>query len=232
METGPPRDEASPPAIDELALLSYRRLTAELYRGVRRRGPSQDTWSWWTGQRDELFASHPASPFVAGRRAFDGLRYHPYDPALNLGEVEVAAVEHPPEPLAHSGLGETGSRRFGSLLVDLAGVECRLAVSWLEGYGGGVFLAFRDATNGSSTYGGGRYLLDTVKGADLGGGTERLVLDLNFAYHPSCVHDPRWSCPLAPYDERLPVAVAAGERLSDAAPPAPATASGPAPVGG
>jgi hypothetical protein len=44
-----------------------------------------------------------------------------------------------------------------------------LAVIWMEGYAGGLFLPFRDATSGSETYGGGRYLLDTVKGADLGG---------------------------------------------------------------
>ncbi|HVM10097.1 MAG TPA: DUF1684 domain-containing protein [Acidimicrobiales bacterium] len=84
----------------------------------------------------------------------------------------------------------------------------------LEGYGGGLFLPFRDATAGDTTYGGGRYLLDTVKGADLGStGSGDLVLDFNFAYHPSCAHDPRWSCPLAPPGSRLDVRMEAGERL-------------------
>jgi uncharacterized protein (DUF1684 family) len=90
-----------------------------------------------------------------------------------------------------------------------------LAVYWLEGYGGGLFLPFRDALAGRETYGGGRYLLDTVKGADLGTGDDgRLVLDFNYAYNPSCAYDPRWSCPLAPSENRMRIAVEAGERMA------------------
>jgi uncharacterized protein (DUF1684 family) len=87
-------------------------------------------------------------------------------------------------------------------------------VYWIDVYGGGVFLPFRDATAGTETYGAGRYLLDTVKGADLGGSDSRLILDFNYAYHPSWAYDARWSCPLAPPENRLDVAVRAGERLS------------------
>ena len=76
----------------------------------------------------------------------------------------------------------------------------------------GVFLPFADATRGSETYGGGRYLLDTVKGADLGEADGRLVLDFNFAYNPSCSYDPQWDCPLAPPPNWLRVPVEAGER--------------------
>ena len=83
---------------------------------------------------------------------------------------------------------------------------------WLEGYGGGVFLPFRDATSGRETYGGGRYLLDTVKGADLGAAADGLVLDFNFAYNPSCAYGPQWVCPLAPRANTLDVAVRAGEQ--------------------
>jgi uncharacterized protein (DUF1684 family) len=79
-----------------------------------------------------------------------------------------------------------------------------------------VFLPFRDATSGRTTYGGGRYLLDTAKGADLGTAGTRVVLDFNFAYHPSCVHSAQWSCPLAPPENHLPVAIEAGERLDRA----------------
>jgi len=77
----------------------------------------------------------------------------------------------------------------------------------------GLFLPFGDTTNGTTTYGGGRYLLDTAKGADLGGDDGGLVLDFNFAYNPSCAYDPRWVCPLAPPGNRLPVGVEAGERV-------------------
>ena len=66
---------------------------------------------------------------------------------------------------------------------------------------------------GTTTYGGGRYLLDTVKGADLGTEDGRLVLDFNYAYNPSCAYDPSWACPLAPPGNRLAIAVEAGERV-------------------
>ena len=117
--------------------------------------------------------------------------------------------------LGHSGPGTTGFVAFGTVNLDLPSGRAQLTLYWLDTYGGGVFLPFRDATNGDTTYGGGRYLLDTAKGADLGHEGGRVVLDFNYAYHPSCVHDPRWSCPLAPTDNRLDVAVEAGERVLD-----------------
>jgi uncharacterized protein (DUF1684 family) len=89
-----------------------------------------------------------------------------------------------------------------------------LTLYWIEGYGAGLFLPFRDATCSVETYGGGRYLLDAIKGADLGATDDgRLILDFNFAYHPSCVHAPDWICPLAPAENHLPNAVRGGERL-------------------
>ena len=83
-------------------------------------------------------------------------------------------------------------------------------------YAGGLFVPFADATSGRETYGAGRYLLDTVKGADLGGDAlaGRLVLDLNFAYNPSCAYSPAWTCPLAPAGNTLAVALPGGERYS------------------
>jgi uncharacterized protein (DUF1684 family) len=86
----------------------------------------------------------------------------------------------------------------------------------MAGYAGGLFLPFRDATNGRETYGAGRYLLDAAKSADLGpgGAPGSLVLDFNFAFHPSCAFDARWSCPLAPPENRLDAPVEAGERLA------------------
>ena len=75
-------------------------------------------------------------------------------------------------------------------------------------------MPFRDATAGTSSYGAGRYLLDTAKGADLGVDGNRLVLDFNFAYHPSCRYDARWQCPLAPPENIVSAAIEAGEKLS------------------
>ncbi len=86
----------------------------------------------------------------------------------------------------------------------------------LTSYGGGLFVPVRDALAGSpgGTYGGGRYLIDTIKGADLGpeAGETTLVLDFNFAYNPSCAYDPAWACPLAPPGNVLDVEVPVGER--------------------
>ena len=103
---------------------------------------------------------------------------------------------------------------FGAVELPIGSLE----VFWLDAYGGGVFLPFRDLTSGKTTYGGGRYLVDTVKGTDGGclevtPGSTDVTIDFNYAYHPSCVYSPRWACPLAPPENRLPVPVRAGERL-------------------
>jgi uncharacterized protein (DUF1684 family) len=132
--------------------------------------------------------------------------YFPYDPGLRfLAEVEAA------EPRSLEISGSAGSKiRFTR--VGLASFELGdLELYWLEGYGGGVFLPFGDATNGSETYAAGRYLLDTVKGSDLGMDGGRLVLDFNFAYNPSCAYDSRWACPLTPPANRLSVPIRGGE---------------------
>jgi uncharacterized protein (DUF1684 family) len=169
----------------------------------------------WRMGRDTLFADHPQSALDRDDRVrFRGLRYFPYDPSFRVD----AAVEPAPEwrgAIAHSAAGTTPFRRVGRVTVELPGGAASLPVYWLDTYGGGLFLPFRDGTAGATTYGGGRYLLDSAKGADLGMNEDRMVLDFNFAYHPSCVYSSRWSCPLAPPESHIPVPVEAGERLED-----------------
>ena len=198
---------------DTLDLLEYRRIVAEMYAAVRDGGDDARTWSHWRTDRDELFAIHPQSALSpeAGD-SFSGLPYFPYDPAWRIGAT-VEPVVGDAVDIGHSGDGETGFRRFGVARFRAGDAEQQLTLFWLAGYGGGVFLPFRDATSGTDTYGGGRYLIDTVKGADLGHDDGRIVLDFNYAYHPSCVHNDRWSCPLAPPENWLEVPVKAGERL-------------------
>jgi uncharacterized protein (DUF1684 family) len=200
-------------AADTLALLDWKRRVFALYTAVRALDP-EPGWALWRETRDELFRSHPQSPLPPERRAgFAGLEYWPYDPeARVLAELE--EIEAPPQPVATSGSGEIHFRPFARAWFELRGERLSLEVYWLVGYGGGAFLPFRDATSGHGSYGGGRYLLDTVKGADLGEENGRLVLDLNFAYNPSCSYDPGWVCPLAPPANRLPVTVEAGERYA------------------
>ena len=196
-----------------LPLLDWRRAITALYAAARVAADPEAGWRIWRDGRDELFAGHPESPLDETARArFRGLPFAPYDPALRFDvAVEPAAAER--LEIATAADGTVRLDRIGRVALGDVG---RIDVWWLAGYGGGVFLPLRDGTAGSGTYGGGRYLLDTIKGADLGGDTTRLVVDLNFAYHPSCAYDPRWSCPLAPEGNRVPAPVPAGEQLPPA----------------
>jgi uncharacterized protein (DUF1684 family) len=193
-----------------LTLLGWRRQVAALYSAARTARDPEAGWRSWRDGRDELFAGHPDSPLdEAARAAFRGLPYAPYDPALRF-EAELDPAAAAQVEVATATDGTVRLDRIGTVTLGDVG---RLDAWWLGGYGGGVFLPLRDGTAGRTTYGGGRYLLDTVKGADLGGDDTRLVVDLNYAYHPSCTYDPRWSCPLAPEGNRVPTPVAAGEQL-------------------
>jgi uncharacterized protein len=192
-------------------LLDWKRRVFSLYAAVRAVEPEAG-WALWRETRDELFRSHPQSPLPAERRAsFAGLEYWPYAPqARVLADLE--DVEAAPTPIETSGPEPMLFQPFARARFELRGEQLSLEVAWLAAYGGGAFLCFRDATSGGRSYGGGRYLLDTVKGADLGDDEGRLVLDFNFAYNPSCAYDPSWVCPLAPPANRLGVAVEAGEK--------------------
>jgi uncharacterized protein (DUF1684 family) len=198
-------------AADTLALLDWKRRVFGLYAAIRAQQP-ESGWELWRETRDEMYRSHPQSPLPADRRAsFRGLEYWPYDPQVRV-LAELEDVEAEPQPVATSGTESIAFRPFARASFELHGEQLSLEVAWLAAYGGGAFLSFRDATSGRESYGGGRYLLDTVKGADLGDDGGRLVLDFNFAYNPSCSYDPGWVCPLAPPANRLPVAVEAGEK--------------------
>ncbi|TMC62815.1 MAG: DUF1684 domain-containing protein [Chloroflexi bacterium] len=145
-----------------------------------------------------LLGLRPAAPLRGRGRGCAG----PAPGALALG-------------LPNSGEDTLSFERIGALEIPFAEGPRRLSLFWMAGYAGGLFLPFRDATNGAETYGAGRYLLDAAKSADLGGDVDgRLVLDFNFAYQPSCAFDPKWACPLAPPENRLDLPIRAGERLS------------------
>ena len=195
-----------------LTLLDWRRRTADLFAAYRQASDPAQGCALWRAGRDELMAGHPESALPAGAT----VPYAPYDPALRFA-VEVRTDLPPAHFEVATGTdGVAPFDRVGSVELDGLG---SLDVWWLGSYGGGLFVPMRDATAGRSTYGGGRYLLDTVKGADHGGdldpltGRGTLVLDLNLAYHPSCAYDPSWACPLAPPGNVLTREVAAGEQL-------------------
>ncbi|WP_246036392.1 MULTISPECIES: DUF1684 domain-containing protein [Cellulomonas] len=202
------------PLTAALEVADWRRRVAETYAQVRAiaRDDPAGAHAVWVQQRDELFAEHPASPLTPDARAeFAGLDVAPYDPAYRFRVAVEPAAEQRLE-IATGTDGVVGFDRIGT--VDLPGAG-RVAVWSLRGYGGGLFLPLKDASAGAEggTYGGGRYVLDTVKGADLGcDHVGRLVVDLNFAYNPSCAYDPRWACPLATRANTVDVAVPVGER--------------------
>jgi uncharacterized protein (DUF1684 family) len=200
---------ASLPLVEELDLLDWKRHVSELYAGIRAASDPIEGWRRWCETRRRLFREHPQSPVSAdARSSFGGPFVYGYDPGWRL-IAELRRTDEERFELPSSAGGTIAFRRFAQAHAD--GVV--LDVYWLEGYGGGLFVPFADATSGEETFGAGRYLLDTVKGADLGSEGDRLVLDFNFAYQPSCSYDDRWACPLAPPANRLDVRIEAGERL-------------------
>lgn len=201
---------------EHLDLLDYRRRVAALYAEVRDTNEPAAS-DRWRSARDQLFATHPQSA-VEDKASFTGLSYFPYDQAWRIiGTFRPDTPEKVSVP--HNSAGATEFTRIGKVEFSVDANSAELEVLWLSAYGGGLFLPFRDQTNGATTYGGGRYLLDTAKGADLGHQGDQIVLDFNYAYHPSCVQSPRWSCPLAPPANNLSFAITAGERLNESPSP-------------
>ncbi|CAN5723726.1 DUF1684 domain-containing protein [soil metagenome] len=210
---------------EAMELADWRRRVAAMYG--RWRAASGDDAETATAalraERADLFRHHPQSPLKPeARSSCGGLSHWDYDPAYRMTAVVELSIrparEAAPGLLALPSSGAEPSRfqLIGSVRLSGPLAGTMLPVFWMEGYAGGLFVPFRDATAGRETYGAGRYLLDTVKGADQGGdpASGELVLDFNVAYHPSCAYDPRWTCPLAPPESRLAVPVEAGERLA------------------
>ena len=224
MRTGPAASAITPDTLrpvdapaTALAVADWRRRVFALYAEVRRQSAADPAVAHecWRVVRDDLFANHPASPLLpADRTGFTGLPVTPYDRAWRF----VATVEPPAEPQRVD--AETGTdgvvpfELLGHVTLDGIG---SLDVWRLASYGGGIFLPVKDPLAGhdGGTYSGGRYLLDTVKGADLGpgDGPDSVVIDFNFAYNPSCAYDPAWACPLAPPGNHVDVEIPAGERV-------------------
>ena len=221
-----------------LTLADWRRTIGSLYADVRRIAATdpERALDRWREVREQLFRHHPQSPVPADRRAAFRAHHFSHDPALRF-DIRVEPLGAPDDPPGLAGAGglDFGSggaglaidlpvsaggvmsfRRFGVVTIPFPDGARRLEVYWMAGYAGGLFLPFRDATNGTETYGAGRYLLDAAKSADLGGDREAgtLILDFNFAFQPSCAFDPKWACPLAPPSNRLDLPVRAGERLA------------------
>jgi uncharacterized protein (DUF1684 family) len=200
--------------VTEFELADWRRRVSELYAAVRAEAKPESGHALWRAGRDELFRHHPQSPLTADDPLREtGLPYWPYDPALRFDLPLLPVVPDAVElSVPTDGDGTTRMRSLGRLSLPEP-LNATLDVWSLRQYAGGLFVPLRDGTSGRESYGGGRYLLDTAKGADLAGTAETLVVDLNFLYHPSCRYNARWQCPLAPQANTVSAEVRAGERL-------------------
>ena len=163
--------------------------------------------------KDEFFKTHAGSPIPAAERAaFTGLPYYPVDEALAFDDrlLEPYTGDEPSNFQIPTSDGQLRpAHRAGVLRFELGGEPRQLTAYTFDGGDGeSLFVPFLDQTSGTETYGAGRYL-DLEPEVD---GT--YSLDFNLAYHPSCVYDPIFSCPLTPAENRLPVRIEAGERLA------------------
>jgi uncharacterized protein len=172
-------------------------------------------WKRFWEERHDLFALHPQSALDQEQRSrFRGLRTFPHNPAARV-EATLDTSRPPTQRELHTSGDEAMPMSLvGELTFRYAEQPCTLSLYWIDVYGGGLFLPFRDTH--PDTYGGGRYLVDTVKGSTfppLSGspGNGRVLLDFNYAYNPSCAYNHTWVCPLAPPENRLTVPIAAGE---------------------
>lgn len=194
----------------DLDLLDWRRRVFALYAAVRAESDPAEGHRLWREGRDDLLRHHPSSPVPADSRySYGGADVADYDPEYRF-VVEIAAAEPSRRLVSGGGDGDVAFERSGRVTLDGLG---SLDVWALQGYGGGLFLPVRDA--GTRSYGGGRYVLDTVKGADLGAEDGLIVVDLNFAYQPSCAYSPVWVCPLPDAGNRLEADVPVGEGYID-----------------
>jgi len=209
-------------ATDRAWLADWRRRIATLYAEVRGMAANDPAiaLAHWRAVRETLYREHPQSPVPAAERASFQATHFEHDPALRFEVVVEPAPPPAPGALAlelpNSGADTLSFSRIGRIALPFPTGERSLSVFWMAGYAGGIFIPFRDDTNGAETYAAGRYLVDAAKSADLGGdpvaGT--LIVDFNFAFQPSCAFDPRWACPLAPPENRLDLPIRAGERLA------------------
>ena len=198
-------------------LVDYRQQVYDIYSCVRDPAVSpKEIWLRFRSDQDQLFKNHPQTALTPEQVSkFSTVPYFPYDPAYRfLLPIEpLKGQEKVTINLQDD--GPTLLIPFGQVSFALSGEPVCLTLYWIRAYGGGIFLPFEDSTNGSETYSGGRYLLDTLKGADLGREGDRLVIDFNFAYNPSCAYNSRWHCPLPPPDNQLAVPIPAGEKSFD-----------------
>jgi len=156
-------------------------------------------------EKDKFYGSHPQSPLTgAQRKNFKGLKYFPENESLRFeAKVEEFPVKEGFDMQTSTG-GVQHYERYGKFSFEVDGQMAALVIYRSEH---GFFLPFVDSLAGSETYPAGRYLEpETLPGG-------RFFIDFNLAYNPYCAYNEAWSCPITPAENRLKVAVRAGEKL-------------------
>jgi uncharacterized protein (DUF1684 family) len=156
-------------------------------------------------QKDDFFGSHPQSPLTREQKLnFKGLNYFPEKEDLRL-EVKVDEFLMKETFEMQTSTGDVQVyEKFGKFRFKVEGDEAELTIYQSEH---GFFLPFVDSLANLETYPAGRYL----EPEPLPGG--HFLVDFNVAYNPYCAYNEMWSCPITPAENRLKVAVRAGERL-------------------
>jgi uncharacterized protein (DUF1684 family) len=164
-------------------------------------------------EKDTAFRTQDDSPIpAAARPSFPGLSYFAIDPAYHVPAVLTVdpAARAVVIELSTSSTGLRRMRKVGALGFSIAGGTYTLT-AFVDAAAPDMrqlFVPFGDLTNGAETYKGGRYLdLDRTP-------TGLYDLDFNRAYHPYCLYNPSYVCPVPPRENRLTVAIRAGERLA------------------
>lgn len=160
-------------------------------------------------RKDRFFREDSRSPLKeADRKGFKGLVYYPIDLRYAMtGSVEKYPVEPKPIYTTLPTNKEAGKKyvKYGRFKFKWDGKEYLLQI-YRPLAGDDLFLPFKDKTSGIETYEKGRYLyIEPVSGA-------KVLIDFNRAYNPFCQYNERYTCPFAPEENRLDVAVRAGEK--------------------
>lgn len=156
-------------------------------------------------EKNDFYASHPQSPLTREQKqGFTGLNYFPEEASLRL-EVKVDEFPVKDSFEMQTSTGDVQHyQKFGRFRFAVDGIEAELTIYQNQH---GYFLPFVDSLAGSETYPAGRY----VEPEPLIGG--RFLVDFNVAYNPYCAYNEMWSCPITPAENRLKVAIRAGEKL-------------------
>ena len=155
--------------------------------------------------KDRFYREHPQSPLTPNQQSsFEGLRYYDENPDYIFNvEPDIFDDQNPVEMETSTGQQVTYVR-WARVQLPVEGHDVELTI-YKDPGSDDLFLPFQDSNRGGETYGAGRYL-EAERRED-----GSLLLDFNYAYNPYCAYNENWSCPVPPAENRLDVAIKAGE---------------------